>query len=303
MTGCWLCGATDSREFLASTMEATLTSVDLKISDSHYGRTPRLVECRRCGFRYADPVPAPDLVALYSDLIDPEYREGSEGRIRPFRSILRRALALRRGARTVLDVGAGIGLLCQAAGELGLEAIGVEPSRWAVEVANGQNGVRVLPGVFPHPELAGRRFDVVTLIDVIEHVGDPVGLLRGVAAALAPGGVAVITTPDAASLAARLMGRRWWHYRVAHICFFDARTMGRALGRAGLEEAFRERYRWVFSVEYLATRLERYLPVGAVRRGLQRVAPGRRLLGSSVPVNLRDSWTYYARHRAGGAEP
>jgi len=298
---CWLCGSEESREFLASTLGKELTSTDLKISDAHYGRTPRLVECRRCGFRYADPLPAPDLVELYSKLVDEDYREGSEGRIRPFRAILRRAVSIFPEARTVLDIGAGIGLLCLAARELGLQATGVEPSQWAAEVARGQNQVEVLKGIFPHPDLEGRRFDVVTLIDVIEHVGDPTRLLSEVSKALVPGGVAVITTPDAASLAARVLGRRWWHYRVAHICFFDRKTMELALHQAGLNLHRKERYRWVFSVGYLAERLERYLPVGLLRRVLERSRLGRRLSRLMVPVNLRDSWTFYARKPVGGA--
>src|SRR5262245_7487442 len=76
--GCWLCGSQRRREFLPSTLGEGVTSEDMKISDSHYGRTARLVECLECGFRYADPLPAADLVALYEGLVDPEYREGSE---------------------------------------------------------------------------------------------------------------------------------------------------------------------------------------------------------------------------------
>src|SRR5262249_11269642 len=127
-----------------------------------------------------------------------------------------------------------------------------------------------------------------------EHVSYPKQLLQDIAGALVPGGLAVITTPDAASLAARLLGRRWWHYRVAHICFFNRRTMQRALEGAGLRLVRAERYRWVFTVGYLAERAERYLPVGALRRGMARTRIGRRIFELSVPVNLRDSWTYYA---------
>jgi len=298
---CWLCGADDSREFLASNLVSPLTSTDLKISDSHYGRTPRLVECRRCGFRFADPLPAPDLVALYSGLVDPEYQEGREGRIRPFRRILRRVRALSPKAGSVLDIGAGIGLLCEAARELGLRATGVEPSQWAVDEARRHKGLEILRGVFPHPALAGQTFDVVTLIDVIEHVSNPTELLRNIAGALSPGGLAVITTPDAGSIAARVLGRRWWHYRVAHICFFSRSNMRRALEQAGLRLVRSERYRWVFTLGYLAERAERYLPVGAIRRGMGKTRIGRRLFEISVPVNPRDSWTYYASKSAGSA--
>ena len=58
---------------MPATIDDELTSDDFKISDSHYGRTARLVECMNCGFRYADPLPADSLLDMYSELVDPEY--------------------------------------------------------------------------------------------------------------------------------------------------------------------------------------------------------------------------------------
>ncbi len=294
---CWLCGSARQREFMPSTLGREATSEDMKISDSHYGRTARLVECLECGFRYADPLPADDLVALYEDLVDPEYREGSEGRIRPLRRIVARCRTLHPAARTLLDVGAGVGLLCRAALEQGMEATGVEPSAWAVNAAR-ERGMSLLQGTFPHPSLAGRRFDVITSIDVIEHLADPRSLLASIAEALQPGGIAAITTPNVRSLAARLFGRRWWHFRVAHVGYFDPATMRRALHGVGLDLIRQEAYVWSFSVGYLAERLGRYLPVGAAVRAVGRTSPGAALYRVTVPVNLGDSVTYYARKRA-----
>ena len=209
--------------------------------------------------------------------------------------MLSRCQSLAPEARTVLDIGAGTGLLCLAAKERGLEAVGVEPSKWAVDVARNQNDVEVLDGVFPHPQLSGHRFDVITIVDVIEHVSNPAALLRDVVAAMTPGAVLAVTTPDVQSLAARLMGRRWWHYRVAHVCYFSRKTMRLALEHAGLSLAHVETYSWSFSIGYIAERLERYLPTGPLRQALARTQLGRKMFSLNVPVNLRDSLTYYAR--------
>jgi len=295
MSRCWLCGSDKSFEALPSGVTGEVTSDDFKISDSHYGRTSRIVECMACGFRYADPLPVPELLGMYSSLVDPDYDKGGEGRIEPFRRIIRRSLALRPAAKSLLDVGASTGLMLVAARESGVEAVGVEPSGWAVEVARTRHNVEVIEGVFPNPALSGRRFDIITLLDVIEHVQDPVGLLKDISAALTDDGLAVIVTPDVRSIAARLMGGRWWHYRLAHVCYFDRKTMGMALGKAGLRLERLERYAWTFQLGYLADRLTRYLPVGFIVRGLSRTGLGRRLLKVQVPLDLRDSDTYYAR--------
>lgn len=295
MPRCWLCGSGRSTPFLSSTLNRDLTSGDLKITDSHYGRTPNLVKCSRCGFCFADPLPATDLLALYQQLVDSEYLEGSEGRIRPFRWIIDRCLNLTPGARELLDIGAGTGLMCLAAQERGLRATGVEPSDWAVSVARDRNQVDVRQGTFPHPELIGRRFDLITLIDVVEHVTQPMGLLRQIASALVPGGLLVVTTPDVRSIAARLLGRRWWHFRAAHVCFFNPQTMRVALGQAGLQIARVENYGWCFPLGYLSERLERYIPVGGLRRAVVRTRVGQALFRKTVGVNLLDSKTFYAR--------
>ncbi len=62
-----------------------------------------------------------------------------------------------------------------------------------------------------------------------------------------PGGLLVIVTPDIGSLAASLMGGRWWHYRVAHINFFNRRSLERLLAAHGFEIVLRKRFAWNFS--------------------------------------------------------
>ena len=155
----------------------------------------------------------------------------------------------------------------------GLDAVGVEPSRSLAERAREEHGVQVFEGVLPHPELEGRRFDLVFLIDVIEHVADPVGLLLACTGALTDRGVLLLVTPDARSLGARLLRSRWWHYRLAHVGYFDRRSLARAFDRVGLEPEDWVRARWFFEVRYLASRVNSYLPVAGLNRLAERIPP------------------------------
>jgi 2-polyprenyl-3-methyl-5-hydroxy-6-metoxy-1,4-benzoquinol methylase len=102
------------------------------------------------------------------------------------RRLLDQLLKSRPTAETLLDVGAGTGLLVAEARARGLKAEGVEPSRWCVETALAVNQVDLLCGTVQ--ELRDRlgRYDLLTLIDVIEHTVDPAGLLREAAALLSP---------------------------------------------------------------------------------------------------------------------
>jgi len=213
-----------------------------------------------------------------------------------FCRIVKECRSFRPEARTLLDVGAGTGLLCRVAGEAGLEAWGVEPSGWGVRQAKAKGVARILQGSFPHPELSGKKFDIVTLIDVLEHLANPLTLLEAVVAALNPGGLVAIVTPNTRSLSARLLGRRWWHYRVAHVGYYDPETLSKALERSGLVPLAWRPHARSFTVGYLAKRMERYLPAGWLRRALERQAMGRKLFSRRIVLNLHDSIVCYAHH-------
>ena len=51
---------------------------------------------------------------------------------------------------------------------------------------------------------------------------------------LAPGGALLVVTPDFGSVARLLLRKRWWHFRLAHVGYFDARSLNQACTRARL---------------------------------------------------------------------
>jgi SAM-dependent methyltransferase len=282
---CPLCGATDAVVWKASSITGDLVPEDLAITDSRYGTTLPLLQCRRCDFRFADPSTVPDLLALYGALDDPAYSDTAGVRRVQQRTLIDALRRHRPDAHTLLDVGAANGLLVDEASRAGMVGVGVEPSETLAAEARAL-GVDVHTGVLPHPDLADRQFDVVTLIDVIEHVPDPVDLLRLARARLAPGGCVMVVTPDIASLAARALGRRWWHLRLAHVVYFTRVTLTRALATAGLVPEQWWRPGWVFEVGYLTERVGEYVP--PVGTFASRHADAS-LMHRSLPLNLFDS--------------
>jgi 2-polyprenyl-3-methyl-5-hydroxy-6-metoxy-1,4-benzoquinol methylase len=241
---------------------AALSASDFAISDARYGRTAAIHECAACGFLQCSEMV--DVLQYYAEMVDEEYEATRDHRrlqaarfLRDLQRIMDRDL---RGMR-LLDVGAGSGPLVQEAMAAGLLAEGIEPSRWLHERAFG-HGVKVHHGVLPHPEVYG-VFDIVTLVDVVEHTPRPSDLLRAAAAVAGEGGVLVVVTPDVSSIAARLMGWRWWHYRLPHVGYYNRQTLERLCAGVGLEPVGFTRPRWVLPLSYLAKRLGRYLPWSA----------------------------------------
>lgn len=260
-----------------------LKSSDFAITDSAYGTTAAIFRCSDCGLLQCPEVT--DALSYYKGLQDSQYEDGREYRYVQAESLIRELLTaarLKNGlGLKLLDVGAGSGVLLEAAEQFGFEAVGVEPSSWLADLAR-KRGLQVFEGVIPHAALAG-PFDVVMLIDVLEHVTTPLSLLQAIYNNLKPGGIALIVTPDVSSFFARLLGFKWWHYRVAHISYFNKKTLALVTERAGLRVRHFSRPGWCFSYLYLRERLCRYLPSWLLP---PVIGPLKRVV---IPLNLRDS--------------
>lgn len=157
-----------------------------------------------------------------------------------------------RGARPrLLDVGAGVGELVAVASAQGFDAEGIE---WSADLAREARAAgRDVRQVRVEDLEDVERFDVVTMMDLLEHVPDPMGVLRRIHRALTPGGSLIVYTPNHAALVvlvARLLSHAGKDFAVReifgrnHVAFFDDRTLGRALGDAGfvVESIVRSRY-------------------------------------------------------------
>jgi len=149
------------------------------------------------------------------------------------------------GARRVVDVGAGNGVLCGDLAAAGFEVTGVEPDEQGVEVARAR-----LPQITfhhagvhddPAPVLAtGGPFDVAVSTEVIEHLYAPHLLPRFAQPLVRPGGHLVITTPYHGywkNLALSVLDK-WDHHHTAlwhggHIKFFSRRTLSQLLEENG----------------------------------------------------------------------
>ena len=292
---CWICASSNVVRHKGRGIDRALRPEDLRITDHRYGVTLALLRCRRCGFIFAEGDELGELVSLYEHLQDAEYERTQEPRRLQMRWLLDLGLRAHRSARTLLDVGAAAGAFVAEASGRGLDAVGIEPSLHLASAADRLHAVSLVQGTLPHEALAGRTFDLVYLADVLEHVTDPLALLGACRRMLAPGGVLVVVTPDAASLAATLLGGRWWHYRLSHVGYFSRANLTRALASAGLAPLRWVRAKWFFRAGYLAERLASYLPLAGVNRLAGRVGVLGRLYRRIVPLNLFDSWVVLAR--------
>jgi len=135
----------------------------------------------------------------------------------------------------VLDFGAGEGHLVAAFRSLGLIADGVETSAAARDQARRRYGLELEQA----PRLgAHERYDLIVLQHSLEHVADPVGVLRQLAGLLDPSGSMIIEVPNASSFEMLRPSRRQSILDVpVHLYHFTPRTLSEILAAAGLRAA------------------------------------------------------------------
>lgn len=171
-----------------------------------------------------------------SSYFEREYFELHPGKVRYLDYLVR--LLGRYGVPKgrVLDVGAGYGFFLSALEKAGYEPAGLEISAHAVERARRLTKAPIFEqgaeAPFPFPD---DRFDAVTLLDVIEHLGDYARTLAECRRTLKPGGKLLVITLNAHSLARPILGQRWaWHQDPTHIHMFTPRMLREGIENAGL---------------------------------------------------------------------
>jgi SAM-dependent methyltransferase len=154
--------------------------------------------------------------------------------------ILQGCAAYRRRNR-LLEIGCGDGLFLVTATAAGWQCSGVDIMPAAARFAREERGLDVRPGELFDAAFGDGEFDVVYMNEVIEHLVEPVALMREVRRVLRPEGLALVRTGNARSWSARWRGPQWFYYkrfgRLGHIRFYSpqaARALAAAAGFASL---------------------------------------------------------------------
>lgn len=142
-------------------------------------------------------------------------------------------------ARTVLEVGCGGCVLLERLKALGCQVVGVDPSPFAAE-AGRRKGINVIQEFFPPSSLTCHP-DLIFQVDVLEHIEDPLSLLRAEAECLDEGGLIVVNVPDC-SRSIELGDISMALHQ--HVNMFDHISLPATLRAAGLEVVKLERSRY-----------------------------------------------------------
>jgi SAM-dependent methyltransferase len=212
-----------------------------------------MVTCDDCGLVRSDPVADDDLLATLYAASSFDY--GRE--IASIQSTYARALS-RLEARSprrdaLLEIGCGNGFFLQQARKQGWrETRGVEPSADAVSKAPAELDGAIVQDVMREGLFAPESFDAVCLFQVLDHISDPVALLRECHTVLARGGHVLALNHDVSAWSARLLGERSPIVDIEHTYLYSPATMRRIFAKAGFVDAQVRSVRNTYSLAYLA---------------------------------------------------
>ncbi|MGJ6962118.1 class I SAM-dependent methyltransferase [Streptosporangium sp. G11] len=199
----------------------------------------RVVRCPACGFLYRNPNIRPerlgDLYATgYSGFLTGKYAADRQRRYRLTMDSFGPVFSSGQGRR-LLDFGCGAGLFLRLAEQRGFDAVGIDLSPDSVATANERlTTARAYLGAPEDvPEIAAGGFDVITLWSVLAHLPRPVDDFRQFRSLLAPGGVLLVLTVNAASLQLKAYGSGWNGFTKNHLMFYSAETVPVLLCRTG----------------------------------------------------------------------
>ncbi len=158
-----------------------------------------ILDCPRCRFSWLKQVPAEKSFyqRLYDVPFDPHHYHHNMGRDGVFRFVLSEiSFRMDTKGKKILDIGSSSGRFLKMAQELGLQGTGVEMNQTGVDYCLSELNLSVRQGVFSELRWVSNSFDVITIIDCLEHFEDPMETLSLCHALLKEGGYLLIKVPN-----------------------------------------------------------------------------------------------------------
>jgi SAM-dependent methyltransferase len=190
--------------------------------------------CTRCKTLFTSCLPgaaaSTDYASFYADGRDIDVPDFVLDQLRA----LVRSLAPYRTTARWLDIGCGSGTLLRAAGAEGWDAVGTEIAPAIVDAMRA-DGLDARLGLTEELDLPSGSFDIVSAIEVLEHVREPDDLIAEAARLLRPGGALYVTTPHGRGISSRLLGTHWSVVAPPeHLQLFSSGGIRSAISRGGL---------------------------------------------------------------------
>lgn len=210
---------------------------DLCGNTSWQRHSGKLLKCSNCGLIVADlDFNKVQLEVIYSNdyFFGEEYYNYIDDRVALEYNFNKRLKQLNSylAGRDLLEIGCAYGFFINLARKYCRSVVGYEINMEAIEFARKNFNLDVVNAEYSS---ADKKYDVICMWDVIEHLSSPSQTIALVSASLNPGGIVALTTGDVGSLVARVRGDKWrLVHPPSHLYYFDRITIIKLLEKHGL---------------------------------------------------------------------
>jgi len=257
----------------------------------------KLVRCECCDLVYVEerataswiemrqkaPKPLPEMIIRRGMDQEPDSRK-----------ILKR-LKHYKDHGTLIELGSFTGHFLNLARELNYDVVGIEPDPWVADFARREYGLEVHETLLPDLHFPAKTFDIVVMLQVMEHLTDPNGTLLEIRRTLTDSGIVVIEIPIIDLIFFRLLGKRHRHVVLDHILYFSEATLRKFMEKNGFCHIYSERVGRTIRLKRLAQVAQDHCkPLGKLLKVFFRLL---RIDDKRVSVNLRDMVLAYYRKK------
>ena len=223
-----------------------------------------MINCKSCKFIHVHPIPSnEELYAFYNNdfyqKTKPNYIQGNEKDIQYLNytfdeklDILEKHVSSK--SRKILDIGSGPGFFLRRARQRKWQVLGIEPSPIAYNHSKKHN-IPTIQKFFHQVNIKQiGKFDVIHIFDVLEHVNDPISMLKKSYSLLKRGGMIVVEVPNdfnpLQKVVQKVLGKKEYWITLSsdsknsgnldHINYFDFSTISDVLTRTGFKIILKE---------------------------------------------------------------
>lgn len=166
------------------------------------------------------------------------------------------------GKKKILEIGCGPGFYPETLDpRLASGYTGLDINCGAIDVLRKKGFTGIAGEIDDLPE--NRRFDIVVMFDVLEHILEPNAFLSSLKKRMKPGGKVILSTPSTTSLLSRISGRKWVSYVIPqHVILYNPKSLKHLFGQNGFHaEIIKTDVQWA-DMAFIAKRIEQTLPYG-----------------------------------------
>jgi len=218
-----------------------------------------VVRCKSCGLTFL--LNPPDESIIYEDYYQIEFKgddyseDSSFAHLREIYEINEQRTGLIKkivnGSENfkLLDIGCGSGLFLKSCKDAGLQGEGIDVSNNALNFARDEFGLNVYNKTTEDLINEGKKYDMITMWHVLEHITEPVVELSRMKELLSPNGYLLIEVPNLNSIKFRMSGKKWkgGNHPLYHRSFFTSRSLSETLNKSGFTNVKRINFSYPLS--------------------------------------------------------